>query len=292
MPNSLGHIGIQAPLSQLIFKKAEFQWITLGCIIPDIPWILQRLLLHLPVINPYTVAQYTTIQASLFFSSFLAAACSLSSRNPQRVFLLLTFNCICHLLLDSLQIKWGNGVLLFAPFSWQQVQLNLFWPENPISYAMTGIGILCFPLYWRKAVQKKAPLLMPTAKRRHALLALLTIYFCMPFLFFHFSKQADNKFIATLENKTYRPGKIIEFDRVPYFAQEKSMQTFAKETIFLNGYLPKNSSLLSIKGKFITFDTVDVTETHSHPPYRDWASFIGIFLIVALWLKTLYKQKQ
>lgn len=291
LPNTLGHIGIQAPLCKLIFKKAELQWITIGCLIPDLPWITQRLLLQIPLIDPYAVAYYTTIQSSLFFSIVLAAAFSLFSRNPPQIFLLLLFNCVLHLLLDACQIKWGNGVLLFAPLSWHYTQFNLFWPEDPVSYCMTGLGLFYLLFSWQKSTGKGVQLSPLAAIRKGALLAVFLFYLMAPFFFFHHSEAANNRYLKTLQESEQRQGKLIEFDRVPYTAQEKSMKTFSHETILLTGQLPKETSLLSIKGKFITINTIDVTDVHIHTLHRDWASYLGLLLILMLWIETLYKQK-
>jgi len=51
MPNTLAHIAIQAPLTRLGMKEAPLQWIAVGCIIPDIPWIVQRIFTYLPGID-------------------------------------------------------------------------------------------------------------------------------------------------------------------------------------------------------------------------------------------------
>ncbi len=44
MPNTLAHFGIQTIASKVVDRTAEIKWIAVGCIIPDIPWITQRLI--------------------------------------------------------------------------------------------------------------------------------------------------------------------------------------------------------------------------------------------------------
>ncbi len=249
------------------------------------------MLLHLKILDPFIIAHYATIQASLFFSIILAAALSLLSQNTQRVFALLLFNCTLHLLLDSCQIKWGNGILLFVPLSWKITQFNLFWPEEPASHFMTAMGLLSLLFLWRKSIQDGIQLSSLTIKHRNVLLILLFIYLVTPFFFFHNSIAANNRYLTTLRNSEQRQGKIIEFDRVPYSASEKSMNTFSQETIFLSGNLPKQSSLLSIKGKFVTMKRIAVTKIHTHTIHRDWLSYLGLFLIIMLWAQTYYKRK-
>ena len=291
MANTLGHIGIQAPLSKLLFKKAELQWITVGCLIPDLAWISQRLLLRLQIIDPYTVAYYTTIQASLFFSTILALGLSIFSREPLRVFGLLLFNCILHLLLDSCQIKWGNGTLLLAPLSWHLISFNLFWPENPVSYLLTGLGFLHIIFVWRKSSDQDLRLSIPTKNQCFLLVFVSLFYLAAPFLFFSQSEAADNRYLTTLHKKEQRLNRSVEFDRVPYSFDQKSMKTFAQEIILLTGQLPKESCLLSIKGKFVAINTISVTDIHIHSFHRDWPTYLGIFFIITLWLETFYRQK-
>ncbi|MBU1985662.1 MAG: hypothetical protein KJ846_00385, partial [Proteobacteria bacterium] len=124
MPNTLVHIGIQGPLNTLFGKGTNPQWMLLGCIIPDIPWILQRILNFIPGIDPYTLRLYSLNQASLFFCLFMAAALALSTRRSLHIFLLLSLNCLLHLLLDATQIKWANGVQLLVPFSWSMLRFD------------------------------------------------------------------------------------------------------------------------------------------------------------------------
>ncbi len=290
MPNTLGHIGVQAPLSNLLFKKAELQWIALGCLIPDIPWIAQRILFKLQLFDPYLVGFYATIQASLFFSLFLALSFSVISREPVRVFFLLLFNIIIHLLLDGCEIKWGSGVLLFAPFSWKLIRFDLFWTNHSIMLVLTGAGLLFILLFWEKAISRSALLGRPgTLKITLGLLALCCYLITPAFLIPH-AERADIRYLTTLKEKKARPGKSIEVDRVPYFSDIKQVRFFSRDMVRVTGNLPKHASLLSIKGKFITMDTIEVKESHGHSRSRDWASIVGLVSIAGLWIGTLYNQ--
>jgi len=295
MPNTLGHIGVQVPLSRLLFKKAELQWIATGCLIPDLPWIAQRLLLSVHQLNPYTVAHYTTIQASLLFSTLLAAALSLFSREPSRIFLLLLFNCAIHLLLDACQIKWANGVLLFAPFSWQLTQFNLFWPEHPLSYLISGLGLFIFLFSWKEVISSRHLLhrhLFKRCGRTFTALALIILYLSGPLIFLDQSTIADHRYLTTLQDKTRRLDKPIELDRVPYTSTTGTIKTLAHEDLHLTGRLPTENSLLSIKGKFCTIDSIRATDIHIHSRYRDWMSFLGIFLTLIAWIPVITTKGQ
>jgi hypothetical protein len=106
MPNTLAHIGLQTPLTKLGLKTAPLQWIALGCVIPDIPWILQRIFRLIPTLDPVSLRMYAVFQASLLSCCVLSLAFALLTRRTGFVFLVLSLNSLCHLLLDACQKKW------------------------------------------------------------------------------------------------------------------------------------------------------------------------------------------
>ncbi len=290
MPNTLGHIGVQTPLSRFFFKNGALQWIALGCLIPDIPWIVQRILLKLQLANPYLIGYYVTIQSSLLFSTLLAFVFSSFSRERTRVFLLLLINCCIHLLLDGCEIKWGNGVLFFAPFSWEPVSFNLFWTDHPVHIILTAAGLFSIFFLWYKQTSQEVQLTLPRGVKAAFCLLIFILYLTAPIFFIDQVKQSNIRYLATLQDKKTRTGKTIQGDRVQFSSNKRSLQFVPGEDIQLIGQLPEKASLLSIKGKFITMDTIEVKEFHSHGHSRDWASIIGIITILALWAETLYNQ--
>jgi hypothetical protein len=42
VPNALAHLGVQGVATRALLRDADLKWVYIGCIIPDIPWILQR----------------------------------------------------------------------------------------------------------------------------------------------------------------------------------------------------------------------------------------------------------
>ena len=82
MPNTLAHVGAQGMATHEVPRDADHRWMYLGCVIPDLPWILQRILLvAVPGIDPYALRAYLVVQAS-FFGYLLACAakhCSLTA---------------------------------------------------------------------------------------------------------------------------------------------------------------------------------------------------------------------
>jgi hypothetical protein len=74
MPNTLVHIAIQVPVTRAVTSGIGMGWLLLGCVIPDIPWILRRPAGSLvPGINAYDLVQYASVQASLLFCVVLSA---------------------------------------------------------------------------------------------------------------------------------------------------------------------------------------------------------------------------
>nr|MBS0019700.1 hypothetical protein [Gammaproteobacteria bacterium] len=119
MPNTIAHFGLQGAASRLLFGTVDPRWIMVGCVIPDAPWIAQRVVhAAAPGFDPYSLRLYFVAQASLLSSLVLCAACAVLTRTPRVLFFLLGFNVLAHLLLDACQTKWGNGVAIAAPISW------------------------------------------------------------------------------------------------------------------------------------------------------------------------------
>jgi len=44
MPNILAHCGVQGALTHALIKDAPPAWLTVGCLSPDMPWLLVRML--------------------------------------------------------------------------------------------------------------------------------------------------------------------------------------------------------------------------------------------------------
>ena len=150
MPNTLAHLGINGLITRTAVKQSDLLLIYLGALIPDIPWIIQRAALALiPALNPYDLRLYCVILASLFFSIILSAALAYLVIDTKRTFMIFNLGSLMHLLLDSIEIKWANGVQLFAPFSWELFNSGFFWPENVSIYFITGFGFIYLIFQWK-----------------------------------------------------------------------------------------------------------------------------------------------
>jgi hypothetical protein len=289
MPNTLAHIGINGLITKSIIKKSDILWIYLGCVIPDVPWIVRKIIeFTLPNINGYDLQLYVIVQASLFFSLMLSLILALFSIDVKKTFLILGIGSLLHLLVDSLQTKWANGVHLFAPFSWDMTNYGFFWPESIGTYFITILGLAFFIFYWKNNFISR-PLLEFTIKRIFAAVILGLTYFFLPLIFVDNVEQSDNHFISTLRNENSRAGSYVEMDRKKVVLRDKLnsywIESFDKSLIELTNIEELNSNRISIKGKFISNNEIYVEDYQENwSLFRDGASYVGLFLILASWL--------
>lgn len=291
MPNTLAHIGLQTPLTKIGLKKAPLQWIALGCIIPDIPWIVQRIFFTLADIAPITLRLYAVTQASLLFCAILCLTFALFTRKPLFVFLILFVNSFLHLIFDACQTKWGNGVNFMAPFSWQTSNFGFFWPEDSTTYVFTFIGIAVFILCWSKTIKTDLLLQRPNKKKTAALLFLLLFYFTSPILFTAQAYDADLHYSKTLLNHGQRSGKKVEIDRGSYNNKTQTISCYADNALNISNPPAISSGNLSIRGIFKDEKSIIITEYHTHKQFRDQASYAGLILTLMLWLHSLLRLK-
>ena len=251
MPNTIAHIAVNGFGTKAIIKNADIKWIYFGIIIPDFPWIIQRFVsTFFSSVNMFDLRTYAIIQATFFFSLILSLAFSFFSKDNWKIFLILSMGVFFHLLLDSLQIKWANGVHFLAPFSWKMTSFNLFFPENIITFVLILIGILFYIINWKKSVN--SPLNLAFSFRRIFLSAtVLLVYFILPLFLFSGPLSQDNHFISTIKNKNKRAGKYVEFDRVRYIKEnnEGYIYPYFNEKLYLQNYEHEGLGKISIRGK-------------------------------------------
>lgn len=290
MPNTLSHLTVHTICGKALFRHADFKWIALGCLIPDLPWITQRLAgKFIADINLFDLRLYCLIQASFFLCLLLCGTLALLARDSRRVFTLLATNSLLHLIFDSLQVKWGNGVHIFAPFSWSLLRFDLFWPEDFISHSLTaaGLAILVFYGYHDRNLTVRF-IIKPL--RVSAALLLLLAYLLLPLSLFSGPREANNHFITTLRDLAGRPGKRIEFDRRSYLAKERAVLSLNNEKIRLVGELPDTNDTISLQGRFIDQHTIKVSAVHVHGRLRDISSMLGLAGITLTWLFAFLKK--
>ena len=76
---------------------------------------------------PYTVQLYAISPSIIIYDNVVMweVSRSLSKGTREQSFGILALNSVFHLILDSLQTKWGNGVHLFAPVSWEVAEFRI-----------------------------------------------------------------------------------------------------------------------------------------------------------------------
>jgi len=292
VPNTLAHIGIQGLASRRIVRGADARWIFLGCLLPDVPWILQRLVrLAVPGADPYDLRLYAIVQGTLAFSLLLALALALLATSPGRSFLLLGLNALLHLLLDACQVKWANGAHLLAPFDWRLTNFGLFWPESVPTVALTLLGAIVAVAFRRtrgrgEGARRPAPAWRPAAWRVTLAAVLIALYLGLPPRLFDGPLSTDSHYVATLRARAERPGRAIEVDRGHFVPGPGGGRfiTFAGEAIGVEGVDEREPAIVSIRGRFVAPDRIRVDAYHVHSPLRDVASYIGLAIVALYWV--------
>jgi hypothetical protein len=288
LPNTLCHIALQGSLHKTLFTDRGLLWVVIGCIVPDIPWIILRISLALAIADPYQLRLYTTILASLPFCILAAAVLAQFAARPVLAFALLSVNCLLHLLLDATQIKYANGVHLTAPFDWTALHLDLFRLDHPLGLPLTVAGLFLLLWQWPKIGRQChwADIVRPVRQLTAALC--LSLYLFVPLSFTDDLERSDFHYLRTLKDKANRVGKYVEFDRVAHDARLPGVRLFSGEWIRVTGtIIPGNAKTISIRGRFTTPDTVQVINYQVNDRSRDLASMAGIFLACLLMGQTV-----
>ncbi len=298
MPNTLAHLGVQALATRALLPRAELRWIALGCVIPDLPWIAQRAVRMLFAdIDRYDLRLYAIAQASLAISLLACAAFSSLAREPRHVFVVLSMNTLFHLLLDATQTKWANGVHLFAPFSWELWNAELFWPESFATYGLTALGLAVIAKLSRET-EPLAPRARPpgvTTRAAASAAGFGLAYLLLPAALLAGSEAADNHSVRTLRESAARTGRAVQFDRVRVVRGEGQSQivTLTGERIQLVGVELEAGARVSVRGTFTDASTVLVAAHHAHVGWRrDLATYVGLALVAMLWLPRLHRANE
>jgi hypothetical protein len=295
LPNTLAHIAVNSISTKILIRNSEILWIYIGCIIPDLPWILRKIISYiLPQINGYDLQVYSIIQSSLIFSILLSISFSLLGQSRIRTFLILSIGSILHLLLDITQIKWANGVILFAPFSWELTSYGFFWPENIINYAITFSGFLYLVINWKKTINEKLPISIKYPFFILSFVLFLT-YLLTPFLFIQDVYDEDNHFVTTLKNFEVRQDKYVELDRKSLIFNDSTnsywIQSFDQDLIELSELHDVKSTRISVRGIFATNTRIKVIDYHENwDLFRDGASYLGLSLVLLIWVLAIKNQ--
>ena len=295
MPNTLVHLLVGTMATKPIFPTIDYKWIFLGAIIPDLPWIGQRLVrLVLPDLSPIDVRLYVAIQSALFASIILCAAFALLSRVRLQIFSALSIGVIVHLLLDATQTKWGNGVLLFAPFRWEMINFGLYWPEHWITITATLLGGAVGLFALLKAPPGQWDFIVPSLSHSTLILVFLLAYTFAPLPFLVGAERSDLHFADTLRQTEERAGRLIEVDRrnIEIDGTGVQLMHWTGEELFLHGALPDKTGVYSIRGTFVSPEVIEVREIYRHQAeLRDYASYVGLLLVLLVWVRALLERR-
>ena len=296
MPNTLAHLGVASLVTRAVVPKTDLKWIWLACILPDLPWILQRVMrAGLPDVSPFDLRLYVIVQSSLICSLVLAGAIAVLAKRPWHVFFILSSGILLHLLLDATQTKWANGALLFAPFSWELTNFRLYWPEDWPSQALTVSGAI----YLTYAIFTERPgglrpyriALLPTLSS--AMLGLA--YLALPLLWMSAAERNDLHYVDTLRHVEARPGKLIEIDRGRvYFndADKPVLRMTSGPEFVLLGEINRQAQQISVRGRFVDPDTIAVERVYVHQKgEREIYTLIGLGIVALWWLVAFLRRR-
>jgi membrane-bound metal-dependent hydrolase YbcI (DUF457 family) len=254
--------------------------------------MMQRVISWAPTaVDPLNLRLYCVAQASLAGSVVLAGAFAALSRRSWQTFAVLAAGCLLHLLLDATEIKWGNGVHLFAPFSWELVSFGLIWPESSLVYAVTAFGLLYVTLTFRPALASPWRIELTSLPRILTAALLVIAYLALPLALMNAAEEADAHYVNTLRNVESRAGRFIEFDRESFQPTAEARLLFAYgESFELEGVDLAVPATLSVRGTFVSESAVHAHEYHVHQSsVRDLATMVGLAAVCVLLVAGLAK---
>lgn len=286
MPNTLVHFAAQGAASRAVFRGVDPRFVYLGCLLPDVPWILRRAIVGagLPA-DVFDLRLYTMGLASLAVTLLLAAAVAALTLAPRRVLAVLGLNALLHLLLDATEVKFGNGVHLLAPFSWRMTSFDLV-PGEGLVFLLLGVGGALL-VAWELARERPRPAFDLRPRRLMASAALLAAYLLAPLPFLGAIEASDSYSVKTLRDADARPGRPVSFDRTGFQATPAGGYVLAwtGEKLRATGELPAQDATVSLHGTFVEPDVLRVDRLLVHRRNRDWPSYLGLGLLALLFLR-------
>ncbi len=278
-------------LSRVVWPDVDPKWVYIGCLIPDVPWILQRAAAAIvPSVDVASLRLYVELQASLAGSLLLCACVSLFASSRPRIFLVLSANAAFHLLLDALQIKWGNGVHFLAPFSWDVSNWGLFWPESLPGVAMTLSGVVYIVATWSRAT-RRSRLIPPSGVYLVASILTAALYVGGPILLVDSSERSGAQLGSVLDFSESRVGSYVELDRARVVPCEDGLclDGGRANALRIEGIPAGDLRTISVRGVFVSEEKIRVIEYHTHwSGYRDGASYVALTLIGWIFIQSLF----
>jgi len=275
--------------------RVPFAAVFAGCVIPDVPWIIKRLVYMTDIpFEPISASAYFIAQASLVGCLLSCVAFGFLFTNFKRVAAIAFLGCLVHLSLDALQDKWGNGVHLIAPFDWEILSLGVFQSDSVFTYLLTISGIIPF-LFIIKARQD-ARLLCLVPLRLAACCICLFAYFLIPLLFINDVVASNSRYLQTLANRDDRRGQFLELDRekVSVTGDTWHTTTHVGETLMIANPDAQlaDGGTYSFRAEFVDEREIKVIDWKRHSGMRDIASYAGLMGIGCWMIMVLILSKR
>ena len=287
MPNTLVHFAAQGAASRALWRQLDPRFLYLGCVLPDLPWILRRAVVAFGFpVDAFDLRLYTMGLASLAITLLLAASIAAATTQPRRVFAWLGLNALLHLLLDATEIKFGNGVHLLAPVSWRMTRFELLPGESAVYLLLTVGGALL--ALWDIARRRDAAVGWARRPRSWAIAAgLAAAYLVAPLPFLPAIEASDSYSVKTLREKDARAGRRVSLDRVHFAASPAGgfLELWTGERVRATGSLPDHDATVSLHGTFLAPDVLRADELVEQRRNRDWASYVGLALLAVVLLR-------
>jgi hypothetical protein len=287
VPNTLVHFAVQGAASRGLWRRLDPRWIYLGCLLPDVPWILRRIVVSLGLpVDAFDLRLYTMGLASLAGTLLLGAAVALLTAAPRLAFAVLGTNALLHLLLDATELKFGNGVHLLAPLSWRMTSFELLPGESLVYAVLAAAGALL--VVWEIARPRATVLGFAGRPSRLAgAAALLAAYLVFPLPFLGAVEASGSYSVKTLREKDARPGRAVSVDRTAFLAAPGGgvVELWTGERVRATGDVPAHDATVSFHGTFLAPDVLRVDRIFEHRQDRDWPSYVALVLLAVLWAR-------
>jgi hypothetical protein len=284
VPNTLVHFAAQGTASRGLWRHVDARWIFLGCLLPDLPWILRRVAVGFGApVDAYDLRLYTMAQASLVVTLLLCAALAAVTVAPRLVFGVLGLNALLHLLLDATEIKWGNGVHLLAPFSWRMTSFELVEGEGLLLLVLTILGASL--VVWEIARWRSPGIPLDLRPKRLAVATVLVAaYLLLPLAFLGGVEASDSYSVKTLREISERPGRTVGLDRTSFVAGPGGgwVEMWNGERVRVTGRVPDHDAGVSLYGTFLEPHLLRVDQYVEHRP-----SYLALLLLATLWVRPL-----
>lgn len=287
MPNTLVHFAAQGAASRSLWRRLDPRWIYLGCLLPDVPWIARRVAASLGApVDPIDLRLYAMAQASLAATLLLCGVFAAVAAKPRLAFSVLGFNALVHLLLDAGEMKWGNGVHLFAPFSWHMTSLDLIRGEGVLMASLSVAGALLG--VW-EIVRPRLPAMGLDLRpvRLAAAGTLLAAYAVLPLSFLRSLEASNSYSVSTLRQKEQRLGARISLDRTTFLRTPDGglVELWTGEIVRATGAIPRYDARVSLTGTFLELDLLRVERFVEHRQQRDWPTYLALAMLSLLWAR-------